>query len=380
MRRTPIVLAAALAAIAAPGCGEKADGDASTGISDAMQAVVDAGVPAVWGVVEPAGEERISLAAGGPEPGAQEGVSASETARIASVSKAFQGAVVLSLVDDGRLDLDDTVADVVGPIVRGAARITVADLLRHSSGLPEYTTDEAFLEDFAAGEAITPAAAISYVADEPPTFAPGKEFAYSDTDNLVLAEIVAEVTGASYRQALQTRVLGPLGLSVTELARGPETPLPEVPGYQFDRDDPDAEPAEVTTALDPLAAGASGALVSSAEGVAAFFAALRSGELFGRKLLERSDETIPGDSSPPGPPGAGTNAAGLAIFRYELPCGEFWGHTGTFPGYVAFGGASPNGSASFAVLANASDLPAEADERLTELWELVACRSIGEGP
>jgi D-alanyl-D-alanine carboxypeptidase len=384
-----ILVPVLLVGVAACGEEEKPRALSAKPLDQAMRATVEAGVPLVSVLIDsadpaPCGADSTEQICGvrtdlavGKDAGA---VDAESSFRIASVSKAFQGAAVLALVDRGTLSLDDTVDELVGPIVEGADQISVGDLLRHTSGLPDYTKQEGFLADFTADVPIEPEDTLDYVAGLPPAFEPGSEFEYSDTDNIVLALIIEEVTDLGYDEALKDLVLDPADLRRTKLATGREEPLPEVSGFQLDGEDPDGGATDVTTALDPLAAGASGALVSTPGDVAGFFAGLRSGLFFSTDLLDSTDDTVAGDSSPPGPPGRGTNESGLAIFRYELPCGEFWGHTGTFPGYTALGGTNGDGGGAFSVLINASDLPPAAERALLEVQEIAACASIGETP
>lgn len=85
-------------------------------------------------------------------------------------------------------------------------------------------------------------------------------------------------------------------------------------------------------------------------------------------------ETLAGEGSPSGP---GTKRAGLGIFSYELTCGEVWGHTGQFPGYQAFGAATPDGSGGLAMTANATGISEQANEALVYAQELAACRALG---
>ncbi len=391
MRLPLTLLGTVLTALALGACGEDDSPEPLSvePLNKAMRGVAQAGVPVTAVVIDRAGAPECGTNATGQicgprtelAVGAEAGdVGAESTFRIASVTKAFEGAVVLALVDQEQLSLDATVDELIGPVVGGAAKITVADLLRHTSGIPDYTKQEAFIEDFVGGDPIKPAETVDYVADLPPAFEPGSDYEYSDTDNILLALIVEEVTGLSFQAALEDLVLDPADLTGTELAAAPRRPLPGVAGFQFDPEESAGEPVDVTTALDPLAAGASGALVSTPGDVSSFFAGLRSGAFFEPSLLETTDETVLGDSSPPGPPGEGTNESGLAIFRYQLSCGKFWGHTGSFPGYRAIGGANTDGSGSFAVLVNASDLPPEAEESLLEVQEIAACASIGKTP
>jgi D-alanyl-D-alanine carboxypeptidase len=81
------------------------------------------------------------------------------------------------------------------------------------------------------------------------------------------------------------------------------------------------------------------------------------GRLFGSKIRSQQRKVIEGGSSEP--PGPGTNAAGLAIFRYRTRCGTVWGHTGNFFGYTQFAAASPDGRRSVTVSVNAQHTPTE---------------------
>lgn len=152
-------------------------------------------------------------------------------------------------------------------------------------------------------------------------------------------------------------------------------PDPHAQGYQYDPEgDGAGKPDDVTTALDPDAAWASGALISTPGDLSRFFGALLGRELVGEEALEQIKETVTGEGSPPGP---GTKQAGLGIFSYELPCGVVWGHMGQFPGYQAFGAATPDGRAALAMMVNATDISEQADETLVHAQQLAACRALG---
>jgi D-alanyl-D-alanine carboxypeptidase len=214
----------------------------------------------------------------------------------------------------------------------------VRHLLGHTSGLSDYTKDEEFFEAFVAGEDLPPQWIVSLVSSEPLAFEPGTKYEYSDTDNIVLGIIVEAATGSSYEQELRSRVLDPMELQATVLPEGTAMPEPRAQGYQYEPESDGAgEPVDVTTAVDPAAAWASGALVSTPGDVSRFFGGLMGGELVGEDTIEQMKETVAGEGSPSGP---GTKSAGLGIFSYELPCGQVWGHTGQFPGYQAFGAAT----------------------------------------
>ena len=164
-------------------------------------------------------------------------------------------------------------------------------------------------------------------------------------------------------------------LRSTVLPNSPEMPNPYAEGYQYPPESEGAgEPDNVTTALDPSAAGASGALVSTPSDLSRFFSSLLGGELVDEVTIEQMKETLAGEGDPPGP---GTKRAGLGIFSYGLSCGEVWGHTGQFPGYQAFGAATADGSGALGMMANANEISEEANEALVYAQELAVCRALG---
>jgi D-alanyl-D-alanine carboxypeptidase len=226
-----------------------------------------------------------------------------------------------------------------------------------------------------AGEDLPPQRIVSFVSSEPLAFEPGTKYEYSDTDNIVLGMIVEAATRQPYEQELSSRVLEPLGLQATVLPADPAMPEPHAQGYQYP---PESEGAgkldNVTTALDPSAAWASGALVSTPSDLSRFFEGLLGGELVGEDTLEQMKETLAGEGSPSGP---GTKRAGLEVFSYELPCGKVWGHTGQFPGYQAFGAATSDGRRGLAMMANATGFSEEANEALIHAQELAGYRALG---
>ena len=215
--------------------------------------------------------------------------------RIASVTKAFTDAVVMELVEEGMLPLDDTVEDWAPGLLAEGDSITVRQLLGHTSGLPDYTKDDGFIEAFVAGEDLTPRQIVSFVSSEPLAFEPGTTYEYSDTDNIVLGLIIEFATGSSYEEELRTRVLEPLDLQDTVLPEGTAMPDPHARGYQYEPgSEGGGEPEDVFTALDPSAAWASGALVSTPSNLSRFFGDLLSGQLIGEEELEQMKEAVEG--------------------------------------------------------------------------------------
>ena len=269
--------------------------------------------------------------------------------RLASVSKAFSGAVALALVSDGRLGLDDTVGSRLPGLLPHADAVTLRQLLQHTGGVPEYIASEEFLEVLTADPAqyLPPRELVEFVRDEPLEFAPGTRYEYSDTDNLLVGLMAEQATGVPYEELLRRYVYEPVGIRRTGLPITVEMPQPFLHGYDVVPDEPLEDVSEV---LNPALAWASGGMVSTQRDTNRFFRAYVSGELFGGPELraQRAFGVI-GSSSPPGP---GRNRAGLALFRYETRCGTVYGHTGSFPGYRQFAAATANGRRSLVFTVN----------------------------
>jgi len=378
-----VLVVTALAAVLVSSCGggeegkneeEESQAPSQEEVQSALEQAVAAGIPGI--ALEIQGREGSEfLTAGSASLEDERPLTPEDSFRIASVTKALTAAVVMELVEEGALSLDDTVEQWTPGLLAEGDSITVRHLLGHTSGLADYTKDENFIEAFVAGEDMTPQRVVSFVSSEPLAFEPGTTYEYSDTDNNVLGIIVEAAAGRSYEQELSSRVLDPMELRSTVLPNSPEMPEPHADGYQYDPESEGAEePENLTTAFDPSAAGASGALVSTPSDLSRFFGGLLSGELVGEDTLEQMKETLAGEGSPSGP---GTKRAGLGIFSYELPCGEVWGHTGQFPGYQAFGAATPDGSGALAIMANATQISEEANEALVYAQELAVCRALG---
>jgi D-alanyl-D-alanine carboxypeptidase len=140
-------------------------------------------------------------------------------------------------------------------------------------------------------------------------------------------------------------VLQPLGLDETSLPVGVEIAEPVLHGYDLA---PPAAPEDITGLIAAGWAWASGGIVSTPEDMNDFIRGYVGGQLFGPETQsQQTDLFIPGGES--GPPGPGLNSAGLALFRYQTPCGVVYGHTGNLPGYTQFAVASPDGTRSATV-------------------------------
>jgi D-alanyl-D-alanine carboxypeptidase len=292
--------------------------------------------------------------------------------RLASVAKAFSGAVALSVVADGSLALTETVGQRLPDLPAAWGEVTLAELLGHTSGIPDFSTTDAFVDALVASLLVAPPPEelLSFVADQPLLFPPGTEYRYSNSDNIVVGLMVQAATGRSYEEELRDRVLGPLGLSLTSLPNGNELPTPFVHGY-------DAADGEDVSEL--FAAGwtwASGGIVASPADANRFVRAYAAGATTDASTRAAQLTFVDGGSEPPGP---GRNSAGLAIFRYETRCGTVYGHTGNTPGYTQFIAATADGSRSATVGINAQITPSTdllRFQQLRGIFGLAVCAAL----
>lgn len=358
----------------------------------ALSIAAIAAAPATAGAVTPAGTaavlnaklDQIAAAPGGP-PGVsvlvqrdgkveyrRRGMAdvpaarpprARDHARIASVSKAFSGAVALALVSAGKLSLDDTIGERLPGLLPRANRVTLRQALAHTGGLPDYIRDEKFVERLQTDPTgyLTPRQIVRYVRAKPLRFRPGSRYEYSDTDNIVVGLMAEAATGLSYERLLVRHVYRPLGLRATSLPRTVRMPAPFMRGYEVA---PGMAPENVSRVINPALAWASGGIVSTAADTNRFFRAYVGGRLFGAAELRAQRSFRPGASSPPGP---GRNSAGLGLFRYRTACGTVYGHTGSFPGYRLFAASSADGRRSVAFFVNAQIVPGQGSPAVSSL-------------
>jgi D-alanyl-D-alanine carboxypeptidase len=260
--------------------------------------------------------------------------------RIGSMTKPFVATVVLQLVGERRAVLDAPVEHYLPGVVRGHGNdgraITVRQLLQHTSGLPDvldHLSPEEILKDPLAHHDARDLVDIALA--HPPTFRPGTGWRYSNTGYLLAGMIIEEVTGRTYGEEIQRRVIGPLGLRETYVPGDePAIPGPHPRGYARPGE---GAPLMDITAINPSVAGASGGMISSGSDLNRFLDALVRGELLRPAEFREMTRTRP-TGNPDG------RAYGLGLESRPLPCGGlYWGHTGDMFGYETAGGATVDG-------------------------------------
>ncbi len=315
-----------------------------------------------------------TITAGVADVSSKAAPSAVQQMRLASVSKAYSGAVVLSLVAKGKLELTDTVGKWLKGLPVQWSAVTLTQLLNHTSGIADFSQSSAFRDALVASlQKPAPPRTLMGFAAPALKFRSGSQYEYSNTDNILLALIAEAVTSKSYATVLAEGVLTPFGLEHTSLPNGSAIADPVFRGYALD---PPAAPEDVTSQFAAGWTWSSGGVVATASDAVRFMSSYVPGRETNGAAHTAQFQFRPGSSEPTGP---GTNAAGLGIFRYQTRCGTVYGHTGNTAGYTQFVAASADGRKAVSVSINSQLTPktnAALFTKLREIYELATCAAL----
>ena len=315
--------------------------------------------------------------------------------RIGSFTKPFVAATLLQLVGEGRLSLDDTVDRWLPGLVRGhgndGRRITVRQLLQHTSGLPDYVGRLTFLFDEKSFQehrldTLTPRQVVELAMRSKPEFAPGTRWSYSNTNYVLAGMIIHRVTGHSWQSQVRRRILEPQGLRHTYLPRtSPDIPGLHSVGYQaypLPGSTPQhpayGDPIDATR-LNPSWGGAAGEIISTVEDGNRFLRALVRGRVLKPRELAEMTTTVPTNKAfRSNWPGA---RYGLGLLWVPNSCGGSWAHGGDIDGFMTRNGVTPDGSRSVMVSVNTDSpqrragVPAPTQDITAELVDHALCGS-----
>jgi D-alanyl-D-alanine carboxypeptidase len=301
--------------------------------------------------------------------------------RIGSNTKTFVAVVVLQLVGEGKLSLEDTVDRWLPGVVSGngndGARITIRNLLQHTSGLYNYTQDLPALgsaDDFDRHryDHYDLADLAALAMRHPPVFAPGARWEYSNTGYVLAAMVVERVTGQSWAAQVRSRILIPLGLRDTSYPYDrPVLPRPHARSYQ--QFQPGGPLVDVSV-FNPTAPSAAGGMESTAADLVRFWRGLQRGELLRPAQLAEMRRTVLADSLQDVLPGL---RYGLGVFWVPSQCGGYWGHPGDVPGTSTVNAVTARGDRAVVIYRNTGLADPAAgnalDERAFRLMDEVIC-------
>lgn len=310
---------------------------ASARLLAAVEAQVAAGAPGALALID-APPARLVWAgsAGRLAHGESRALRAEDAFRAASVTKSVTAAMAIRLGSDGRLALDEPLADQLPPELIDRWRAfenlpgtSPRQLLAHTSGVPNYFREESFAACLRQdpGRAWRPVDLVDHaVAHGTWRFAPGQGFEYSDTGYVIVGILMEQTTGRPLHEIYREYVFDPLGMHSTWLEGHEPARRPDPAHHYSDELD--------WTTVSPTIDWAGGGLVTTAPDLAAFVRGLWSERIIDAGGLEEMTRWTPGASFPP--------ESGLRYDRYGVGMGlnvvegvELLGHTG-FIGAFAF--------------------------------------------
>ena len=285
----------------------------------------------------------VSRTAAGSANSAGDPVDPADTFRVGSISKTFIATMVMQMVDEGSVHLDAPITNYVDDVTMWGD-ITVAELLSHRSGIPNYTETPAFfemIEDFE--REYEPAEVLDFVDGQDATAY--ASFSYSNTNYILLGLLVEQVDGQPLNESLTTRIVEPAGLANTRFAVA-------------DSPNPDAAPWSSTAGLagdptgqyDSVATGAwaAGSLISTVDDLSLFLDALFDGRLLPDESLEAMTDV-------------GDAGYGFGILEAQFSFDQSgFGHSGSIFGYTSTMAIDPDTGDRIVIITNNDSLVADA--------------------
>ena len=341
----PVVAAIALGAAGGAASAAPSKGEAES-LKSRAQGLVEAGYPAVLAAVTDSKGESAGVAVGKGNLETGQAPPMDGEVRIGSNTKTFVAVVVMQLVQEGKVGLDEPIETYLPGLIKGegidGSRITVRQLLQHTSGLPEYTDTTPGSGDIfqVKDHYIPPRDLLDTALGKPAQFEPGAQWKYTNTNYLVLGMLVERVSQRPVGEQIDERIVKKLGLSHTYFpAPGDRSIKGTHPqGYHLSAEGK----LEDITEMDPAWGWAAGAMVSTPSELNTFFQAVFDGRLLTQSSIDEMKNGAVDASSYLGP---GT-VYGLGLIGTPLSCGgTSWGHGGTIHGYQTDNAVGPDGTA-----------------------------------
>ncbi|WP_196140398.1 serine hydrolase [Aliikangiella sp. G2MR2-5] len=250
--------------------------------------------------------------------------------RVGSISKIFTATIAMKMIEQGKLSLDNKLAEFY-PQIANADKITIAHLLSHRSGIFNFTNESDYTSYMTNPK--SEAELIKKFESYEPEFSPGEKFDYSNTNYVLLGFILEKVSKKEYSELLQQYVVKPLGLKNTYYGDKISSKNNEAYSYQFESDKW-LESSETNMSI-PHGAGA---VVSTPEDLTIFLSSLLENKLLTEKSVESMKKIEQGYGK------------GLTVF----PFGEkrAFGHGGGIDGFVSNAAYLPEDKLAISVTAN----------------------------
>jgi len=262
--------------------------------------------------------------------------------RIGSVTKQFVAAGLLRLVEAGRIGLDDPLSRYL-PDYPGGDRITLAQLLNHTAGVTNYTGLPGYIEG-AMRQDMNTAQMIGLFSHAQPDFAPGENWAYSNSGYVLVGAVIEAVTGKPWHVYLDETFFRPLGMRHTGYGHDPRFAARQVHGYSYEDDR-----VVATLPISMTQPHAAGALVSTVDDLLRWNRALHEGRVLSSATYRKMVTPV-GRAAAPG------IGYGFGLYADHVRSAEALRHGGHIAGFTAAMTYLPGPDVTVVVLEN-DDVP-----------------------
>ncbi len=259
--------------------------------------------------------------------------------RIASITKMFTAAMILQLVEEGKLKLTDTL-DKFFPQIPNAKKITIVHLLSHRSGIPNVRRDQNSQGNVNTTP-ITKDEMLALIAKATPDFEPDSKQSYSNSGYFLLGVIIEKLTGKPYEEALKERITSKIGLADTYTATG-SIDVNKNESLTYLNVGGDWKQVPETH---PSILFGGGAIVSTPNDLAKFIQALFDGKIVSKENLDQMKTIRDGDG------------LGLGMEPFTFAGKTFYGHAGGGDNYGAWLSYEPEEKLAVAYATNAKVHP-----------------------
>jgi len=309
-------------------------------------------------IIAPDGTE-YPMAAGVADREADESMTPDSRMLLGSIGKMYVAASIMQLTEAGKLHLDDPLTKHLKEEwyqrIPNFGQLTVLHLLRHTSGIPRWVFDPQIWGDLKEDpdKIWSIKDRLAYVFDADSVHAPGEDWAYSDTNYIILGAILEKLTGTSFYAYVQEHLLDPYGLDQTSPSDQRELEG-MVPGYTVMGQQlqlPEKLVEDGKYAFNPQLEWCGGGFVTTSTDLARWARQLYTGKV----LSEQSTKLLM-------TPGEQTTELGKGV-RYGFGT-IVWadgrvGHTGFMPGYNSAVQYDPASGYAMAIQYNTDGPPRE---------------------
>jgi len=253
--------------------------------------------------------------------------------RIGSISKTFTAALILKAAEEKKLSLDDKL-DKYFPTIPNASKITIKNLLNHSSGIHNFTNDEAYMTYNTSPK--TQAEMVDIIVKAGSDFEPGAKNQYSNSGYVLLGFIVEKAYKKPYKDVLTDKITKPLGLKNTYFGGKINTASNEVNSFDFNGKWNKSDETDMSIP------GGAGAIVSTPADLSKFLEGLFAGKIISAASLEQM-KTM-------------TNKHGLGLFEFPYEQQKLYGHNGGIDGFQSMLVYAPESKITVAITSNGTTI------------------------